>query len=75
MFVGKEHLARIEQRYVPEYWYVDLQADRIEIYDLESDGYGVPRILRRGDVLTSNQVPGFELAVDKILGQDEQGIE
>jgi len=60
---------------VPEYWYVDLQADRIEIHPLIDGRYAVPTLLRRGDVLRSEQVPGFELPVDDILGpkEDEPG--
>jgi Uma2 family endonuclease len=57
---------------VPEYWYVDLDADRIEIHRLVQARYGVPSFLRRGDTLTSGQVPGFELAVDDILGPPDE---
>jgi Uma2 family endonuclease len=53
---------------VPEYWYVDLQADRVEIHRLVDDQYGVPALLRRGDVVRSVLLPGFELPVDQILG-------
>ncbi len=56
---------------VPEYWYVDLQADRIEIHRLVEGRYGVPSLLRRGDTITSEQVPGFQLSVDEILGPPE----
>jgi Uma2 family endonuclease len=53
---------------VPEYWYVDLDADRVEIYRLDVGGYGKPRILVRGDVLKSPEVPGFALKVADVLG-------
>ena len=53
---------------VPEYWYVDLQADRVEIHRLAEGRYGAPALLRRGDMLTSEQLPEFEIAVDDILG-------
>jgi Uma2 family endonuclease len=53
---------------VPEYWFVDLEADRIEIHRLAEGRYGVPELLRRGDMLTSEQLPEFEIAVDDILG-------
>jgi len=56
---------------VPEYWYVDLQVDRIEIHRLEGTRYAAPVILRRGDVLRSEQVPGFEVPVDDILGPED----
>lgn len=57
-----------EQFEVPEYWYVDLDADRIELYRVSRGRYGKPVLLHRRDVLTSQQVPGFSLPVDYILG-------
>jgi Uma2 family endonuclease len=53
---------------VPEYWYVDLDADRIELYRLSGGRYGKPVLLQRRDVVSSEQVPGFKLPVDYILG-------
>jgi Uma2 family endonuclease len=53
---------------VPEYWYVDLQADRVELYRLEGDRYGAPTLLFRGERLASRQLPGFEIDVDAVLG-------
>lgn len=53
---------------VPEYWYVDLDAERIELYRLSEGRYGVPVLLQTGDALTSPQVPGFSLPVGYILG-------
>ncbi len=53
---------------VPEYWYVDLDADRIEVYRLEGDRYGAPIILGRGGALTSAVVPGLSIEVDEVLG-------
>lgn len=53
---------------VPEYWYVDLDADRIELYRLSGGRYGKPLLLQRRDVLSSERVPGFKLPVDYILG-------
>src|SRR5262249_35719078 len=48
-----------ERHGVPEYWYVDLDAERVEIYRLgEADRYGPPTIVRRGDRLTSEVLPG-----------------
>jgi Uma2 family endonuclease len=54
---------------VAEYWYVDLQADRIEVYRLEAGHYGTPLLLLRGDRLASHQLPGFEIDVDSVLGR------
>ncbi|MGH2748510.1 MAG: Uma2 family endonuclease [Actinomycetota bacterium] len=52
---------------VPEYWYVDLDADRVEIYRLQVDQYGRPELLERGDVLVTELLPGFRLALDDLL--------
>lgn len=53
---------------VPEYWYVDLEAERLEQYTLESGRYGPPVVMSSGDALTSEQVPGFTIAVAEVLG-------
>lgn len=60
---------------VPEYWYVDLDADRVEVYRLEGGRYGHPRILVRGEVLASLEVPGFSLGIDELLGPPPEGQE
>jgi Uma2 family endonuclease len=54
---------------VPEYWYVDLQADRIEVYTLAGHRYETPRLLTRGERLASRQLPRFEIDVDTVLGK------
>ena len=56
---------------VPEFWYVDLEADRIEIYRLEEMRYLRPLILMRGDTLESPQLPGFSVQIDYLLGPAE----
>jgi Uma2 family endonuclease len=56
---------------VPEYWYVDLQAERVEIYRLVGDRYAGPEIRSRGEAITSPQIPGFTVAVDELLGPSE----
>jgi Uma2 family endonuclease len=56
---------------VPEYWYVDLDADRVEVYRLEDDLYRLPIIKLRGDTLESPQIPGFAILVDDLLGEPE----
>ena len=56
---------------VPEYWYVDLDADRVEVYRLGDGRYGVPTLLGRHDALRSELVPGFSLSVDELLGPPE----
>lgn len=56
---------------VPEYWYVDLEADVIQVYRLDS-GYGVAQVLGRGDMIAAVSLPGFTAAVDEILGEAEE---
>ena len=53
---------------VPEYWYVDLDADRVEAYRLGPSGYGRPELVGRGETLGTPQAPGFSLDVDDLLG-------
>jgi Uma2 family endonuclease len=60
---------------VPEYWYVDLDADRVEVHRLESGRFTVPEILARSDTLRSDQTPGFSIAVDDLLGPSEPASE
>ena len=58
-----------ERHGVAEYWYVDLDADRVEVYRLEGHRrYPAPALLARGGILVSPQLPGFRLAVDEVLG-------
>jgi Uma2 family endonuclease len=52
---------------VPEYWYVDLEADRVEIYRLDESRYGAPIVLMADDHLTSPLLPGFSVSVSYIL--------
>lgn len=57
------------ERYgVPEYWYVDLEADRVEIYRLEEGGYQNPVVLGRGEILGSPLLAGLSIPVDDVLG-------
>jgi Uma2 family endonuclease len=53
---------------VPEYWCVDLEAERIEIYRLDEGRYGLPELIGRGTRIESDLVPGLSLLVDQILG-------
>jgi len=52
---------------VAEYWYVDLEVDRIEIHRLIDGVYPAPRILQRSDTLESPEVPGFSVPVTQLL--------
>jgi Uma2 family endonuclease len=58
------------ERYgVPEYWYVDLDADRVEVYRLQGDRYGRPSlVVVRGEVIESSAAPGSSIAVGDLLG-------
>ncbi|MGH2706213.1 MAG: Uma2 family endonuclease [Actinomycetota bacterium] len=53
---------------VPEYWFVNLESDRLEVYRLGDQGYGLPALYGRGDVLESPLLPGLAIAVGEILG-------
>jgi Uma2 family endonuclease len=56
---------------VPEYWYVDLESDRIEVYRLAEGRYGTPVLLGRGEALESDAIPGFSIGVEDVLGPPE----
>lgn len=57
-----------EQHGAAEYWFVDLDADHVEIRRLEGGRYTKPSLVGRGESVTSLQLPGFALPVDRILG-------
>lgn len=59
---------------VPEYWYVDIEVDQVQIYRLES-GYGTALILGRSETIESSAVPGFSIAVNDLLGPPEDDPE
>lgn len=56
---------------VPEYWFVDTDAQRFECYHLEADLYPTPVLVPRGEVVASMSLPGFEVTVDDILGPEQ----
>jgi Uma2 family endonuclease len=58
-----------EQHAVPEYWEVDPEAERVDVYVLERGRYGLPTLHGPGEVLRSRVVHGFEIPVDDILGE------
>jgi Uma2 family endonuclease len=57
---------------VPEYWFVDLETDRLEVYRLGDQGYGLPTLYGRGDVVESPLLPGLSIAIEEILGAPER---
>jgi Uma2 family endonuclease len=63
---------RLYERFgVPEYWFVDLDAERFEVYVAGSDGrYDAPALTGREGMVTSRAVPGLTVAVDAVLPAD-----
>jgi Uma2 family endonuclease len=59
-----------EQQGTPEYWFVDLDADRIEVYRLDATGrsYPPPTVVERGGVIEPPHLPGLRVLVDEALG-------
>lgn len=61
--------ARYELAGVEELWFVDLEAQRIEVLRLGADGrYGLPQIFGRGEEITSPVLPGWSAPVAAIIG-------
>ncbi len=52
---------------VPEYWIVDPDADRIEIYRLSGDHYGKPQILEPGETLETPLLPGLPVSLTELF--------
>lgn len=55
---------------VLEYWFVDLDADRVEVFRIEGKAYGPAISFQQGQALTSPNLPGLSLPVDEVLGRD-----
>jgi Uma2 family endonuclease len=56
---------------VPEYWFVDTDAQRFECYRLAGATYAAPTLVPRGEVVRSTALPGFAVSVDGVLGPDD----
>ncbi len=56
---------------VAEYWFVDIEAERVEAYRLREGRYGPPEILRAADMLGSPVLPDFAFDLSTILEQAE----
>lgn len=56
-----------EHHGVPEYWYVDLDAERIEVYRLAEGAYATPSLLTKTDVLESPLLPGLTIAAGAVF--------
>jgi Uma2 family endonuclease len=57
---------------VPEYWFVDLEAERVEVYVLVEGSYPAPRLIYSGEVAQSTQLPGFQMPVAEALGGEPE---
>ncbi len=53
---------------VPEYWLVNYQHKTIEIFTLDAGVYQLKGKYGIGEIVTSNQLVGFEMVVEKIFG-------
>jgi Uma2 family endonuclease len=49
------------RRGVPEYWFVDIDAERVLVHRLGDGGYGEPETVDRGEQLVATAAPGFAL--------------
>ncbi len=64
----RELYARFE---IPEYWFVDLDAERVEIYRLQAGAYGPPELVYSPGTLSTRQLPGLQVRVDEALGNPQ----
>jgi Uma2 family endonuclease len=56
---------------VNEFWFVDLNGDRVEVYLLQGGEYAPPQLLGRGEALRSPQIPELSIDVNDLLGPPE----
>lgn len=54
---------------VPDYWIVDPEADRVEVYRLTGDAYAKPEILEPGETLTYDGLPGFAIDLRQLFAR------
>lgn len=52
---------------IGEYWFVDLDVDRVEVYRLTDGRYGGPTLYQRGDVISDSVLQDLSVAVDDLL--------
>lgn len=55
---------------VPAYWFVDLEAERVEVYLLDSGGYRAPLVKYAGESLQSAGLPGLKVPVTEALASE-----
>ncbi len=54
---------------VPEYWVVDPDADRIEVYRPRGRVYGKPEMLEPGEIITYDRLPGLEIDLARLFAR------
>jgi Uma2 family endonuclease len=63
-----------EREGVPEFWFVDLDADQVHVYRLGPDGvYGSPSVALPDGEVTSHVLDGFVIAAEDALALDPHG--
>jgi Uma2 family endonuclease len=61
-----------ERQEVPEFWFADVELDRIEVYRLQADGrYGPPAVVGRGETIQPPHLAGLVVDVEDVLGPPE----
>ncbi|MFN2543630.1 MAG: Uma2 family endonuclease [Actinomycetota bacterium] len=58
---------------VPEYWFVDLDAERIEAYRLSAGRYGKPLLVGRGETIEPKAAAGLVIVVEDLLSGPASG--
>lgn len=64
LVVKRAHYARLE---VPEHWFVDLDADRVEVSRLVEGHYGSPELAQPGDAIVPPHLAPLAVTVEDIL--------
>ena len=54
---------------VPEYWIVDPDADRVEVYRWSAGGYAKPEISEPGEFLDYSGLPGLRLDLTRLFAR------
>ncbi|HEX9694757.1 MAG TPA: Uma2 family endonuclease [Actinomycetota bacterium] len=56
---------------VPDYWVVDPEADRIEVYRHGPGGYGKPELFEPGETLEYAGLPGLRVDLTRLFRRDD----
>jgi Uma2 family endonuclease len=54
---------------IPEYWIVDPDADRVEVYRLGGSSYAKPKIVEAGDSLSPTALPDLRIDISAVLAR------